>query len=388
ISQQPSGSVLVNNFSKKLIKNRIKMLNKMKTKRQILSFYAVLIPVLVLISFGISVKAQSQNEKVKQVIVLSDEKISPEELKVQIKNENGEFEDLDSVKLNLVETSKLPDGSVVEVSFEGDFSEMNQEVLKTKVSDLNRFKNQNPKNIEHINVNKNDGKSTIIIRYKDGKKNDTIIYNSGQLDDERFKNSDEILSNEKLNKKIKEVWLWNSDKSDYLVYKNGKFQGNLSEFNKDSIILLNDLNGKIKNINPQLLSTIDLQGMPEGTLFQVDSISGNGQKLIFQNGVAVKTGENTYYADAIKILEIKNEDNRIISHQSGDKNENKIILNGKEFKSKIYFVENKKVTQKQFEKITKNNNYKISHIISDDAKMIKKYGKEISTSGIVLATKK
>ena len=319
ISQQPSGSVLVNNFSKKLIKNRIKMLNKMKTKRQILSFYAVLIPVLVLISFGISVKAQSQNEKVKQVIVLSDEKILPEDVKVQIKNENREFEDLDSVKLNLVETSDLP----------------------------------NPVKFEDKTLSEPDSK-------------------------------------------LKEVWLWNSDKSDYQVYKNGKFQGNLSELTKDSVILLNDKNPiklpKIKNSDSTiiLLNGKDLREIPKGLSILVDSIETKNQKIYLKNGKALKVGENGFnvFSDEMKVQPKNKKGSTVIAYQSGEKNESNIIVNGKNFKNSSYFVGNKKVTKKEFDKITENKHYKISYIISDDAKMVKKYGKEVSTNGIVLAEKK
>lgn len=74
ISQQPSGSNLVNSFSKKLIKNRIKMLNKMKTHKQFVAYYAILVPVMILASIGLSAQVQSKDKKVEKVLILKDEK--------------------------------------------------------------------------------------------------------------------------------------------------------------------------------------------------------------------------------------------------------------------------------------------------------------------------
>lgn len=364
ISQQPSGSVLVNNFSKKLIKHRIKMLNKMKTKKQILSFYAVLIPALVLISIGISVQAQSQNEKVKQVIVLSDEKIEPENVRVQIKNENGEFKDLDSVNLKLVETSKFPGGSAIVVNSNGNVSQFPQdEIGFGRTATWEDLKEINPNEIATVDIKKDGKVEKIILTYKGSRIADTIIRPSGgvQAYSYSFKDSDKILSPKELKLKIQkgEIDL-NNPKNEWLkVWKENHFKEPL-EYNYN-------YNGNFefnKNENIKILKIEDLQNLPEGMTFEMDSLIGSGQKMFFKTGEPIKIKEN----------------------QLSDGST--IILNGSaKFNESEYYIEDKKVTKKQFDKIKNNKNYKISYIISDDPKLIKKYGKSISKEGIALATK-
>lgn len=345
ISQQPSGSVLVNNFSKKLIKHRIKMLNKMKTKKQILSFYAVLVPALVLISVGISVQAQSQNEKVKQVIVLSDEKIEPENVRVQIKNENGEFQDLDSVNLKLVETSKFPDGSAVIMNSDGTISQFPQQEIgfgrATSGEDLSKI---NPINIESVNVNKDGETSTIIIRYKDGKKNDTIA-------------NVRDLSN---------AYTYSYNDVDKIFFQKKSVHELLENWDKEA--------SKKVLSKPKVFTNEDLQKLPNGMTFEIDSLIGPEQKMFFKSGKATKIGDNEFSSSDLQIINFNTKNSKIIATYVGNE-------------PSAFYIDDKKVSKKQFERITKNKKYRISHIVSDDAKMIKKYGKGISKDGVALATK-
>lgn len=374
ISQQPSGSVLVNNFSKKLIKHRIKMLNKMKTKKQILSFYAVLIPALVLISIGISVQAQSQNEKVKQVIVLSDEKIEPENVRVQFRNEDGKFQDLDSVNLKLVETSKFPGGSAIVVNSNGNVSQFPQdEIGFGRTATWEDLKEINPNEIATVDIKKDGKIEKIILTYKGSRIADTIIRPSGgvQAYSYSFKDSDKILSPKELKFKIQkgEIDL-NNPKNEWLkVWKENHFKEPL-EYNYN-------YNGNFefnKNENIKILKIEDLQKLPEGMTFEVDSLIGPKQKMFFKSGKATKIGENEFSSSDMQIINFSTRDSKIVATYVGNDPSG-------------FYIDGKKVSKKQFEKITKNKNYRISHIVSDDSKMIKKYGKGISKEGIALATK-
>lgn len=374
ISQQPSGSVLVNNFSKKLIKNRIKMLNKMKTKKQIISLYAVLIPALVLISIGISVQAQSQNEKVKQVIVLSDEKIEPENVRVQIKNENGEFQDLDSVNLKLVETSKFPDGSAVVMNSDGKISQFpQQEIGFGRVATWEDLKEINPNEIATVDIKKDGKFDKIILTYKGSKTADTIIRPSEAVHAYAytFDNSDKILSPKELKQKIKkgEIDL-NNPKNEWLkVWKEKGFEEPLvyNYVQTTAKVFTND----------------DLKNLPDGMTFKIDSLIGPNQITFFKTGKATKIGENEFSSDQMTIM-----DKNVLKTYPARGQTNTIILNGTaKFNESDYYIDDKKVSKKQFDKITKNKNYRISYITSDDSRFIKKYGKKVSTEGIVLATK-
>ncbi|WP_084015352.1 M56 family metallopeptidase [Moheibacter sediminis] len=378
ISQQPSGSVLVNNFSKKLIKHRIKMLNKMKTKKQILSFYAVLIPALVLVSIGISVQAQSQNEKVKQVIVLSDEKIEPENVRVQIKNENGEFQDLDSVNLKLIETTKFPDGSAVVMNFDGTISEFeNQDIAFGRAATWEDLKEITPSEISTVDIMKDGKVDKIIITYKDVRKSDTIVRPSVGVQGYAysFKDSDKILSPKELKLKIQkgEIDLDNPKNEWLKVWKEKGFNEPI-EYSHYYKTPENIIFKKNNPINYKIFKTEDLQKIPEGMTFEIDSLLGPEQKMFFKNRKVTKTGDNTFSSDGIKIINFNTKGSKLVANYIGN------APSG-------YYIDGKKVSKKQFEKTTKNKNYRISHIISDDPKMIKKYGKGISKDGVALATK-
>src|SRR5690606_4363410 len=271
--------------------------------------------------------------------------------------------------------------------------------------DLDKIK---PDEIASITVEKKDKDKTIfVIYYKDNRKNDTIL--KRETYNYPFDKNDSVISPRILEKKIREANKNNDsirnlirklpqhefiDPADYASYhkllENWDTKKGKVEFMPRTQITP-DLPKLIKvDTTAILLNGKDLREVESGVWISVDSISDKNKNMYFENGKALKLGNNAFstFSDEMEVLPKNKKGSTVIAYQAGEKNENKIILNGKEFKSKNYFVENKKVTQKQFEKITKNNNYKISHIISDDAKMIKKYGKEISTSGIVLATKK
>lgn len=359
ISRQPSGSVLVNNFSKKLIKHRIKMLNKMKTRKQILSFYAVLIPVLVLISVGISVQAQSQNEKVKQVIVLSDEKIEPENVRVQIKNENGEFQDLDSVNLKLVETSKFPDGSSVVMNFDGTLSELpTQEIEFGRAATWEDLKEINPNEIATVDIKKDGKVEKIILTYKGSRIADTIIRPSGgiQAYSYSFKDLDKVLSPKELKLKIQkgEIDL-NNPKNEWLkVWKEKGFKEPIEynytqnfEFNKDEIF---------KTLKMDSLSLKKFENLP------------NGYSVVFPE----------------KIKELKTINYKFIPNENNVYS--KIPLdNILEGKKPLVFIDGEVSTMKKIRKLENNKDYQIVYFQSEA--MISKYGKK-AKDGVLMAKKK
>lgn len=361
ISQQPSGSVLVNNFSKKLIKHRIKMLNKMKTKKQILSFYAVLIPALVLISIGISVQAQSQNEKVKQVIVLSDEKIEPENVRVQIKNENGEFQDLDSVNLKLVETSKFPDGSAVVMNFDGTLSELpKQEIGFGRAATWEDLKDINPNDISTIDINKEGKLEKIIITYKDVRKSDTIIRPTGVVHaySYSFKDSDKILSPKELKMKIQkgEIDL-NNPKNEWLkVWKEKGF--------KEPIEYTYSYNSNFEFNTDVLYEN-----------YKIDSL--DYKKITnLPKGMSVVIPQEMKELNAVNFEFIPNRNN-MRSEIQLDK-----IINGK---NPLVLIDGKVSTMKKIRKLEKNKDYQIIYLQSDA--MTSKYGKK-AKDGVLMAKKK
>lgn len=358
ISQQPSGPVLVNNFSKKLIKNRIKMLNKMKTKKQILSFYAVLIPALVLISVGISVQAQSQNEKVKQVIVLSDEKIEPEDLKIQIKNENGEFQDLDSINLKLVEASKFLDGSAVVMNFDGNVSNLEtKDIMYGKGATWEDLKGINPSEISTIDIKKDGKVEKIIITYKDVRKSDTIIRPSGAVQGYAysFKDSDKILSPKELKMKIQkgEIDL-NDPENEWLkVWKekgfNEPFEYNYTEnfeFNKDELY---------KTFKMDSLTYKKITNLPKGISVVVPQEIKETRMVNYE---FIPNPKNVYTEIPFKNFESK---------------------------KPLVLIDGEISTMKKIKKLENNKDYQIVFIQSD--KMISKYGKK-AKNGVLMAQKK
>jgi|GEM_PF-6508869 len=413
ISQQPSGSVLVNNFSKKLIKNRIKMLNKMKTKKHIASFYVVLIPVLVLVSVGISVQAQSRNEKVKQVIVLSDEKIEPENIKGQIKNEKDEFEELDSTKITLHPAKEFEDNGMIILDATGNRLRILDTGKPGKLSWEDLFK-INPSEIASMNVDKSGDKTSIIIRYKDGRKNDTIVkpeniaYGySFSADEMRIHNKEDgqdatilrpekivkdggtILSPKELKEKIQKGefdlnkpengWMkkWKQDNFkepiDYSSYHKLLDNWDSGVYKKDKGI----------KILPQFIPDYYLKAPG------FNSPHLEYQSSTLKNGVGIKTDGNKVIvsSDGMDVQPKEGQGSTIIASTPSDGNT--IVINGKkQLQNLSYFIGSKKVSKKEFDKIINNDEYKISYIISDDPKMIKKYGKGIATDGIGLATKK
>lgn len=156
ICQQSSDSRLVNNFSKKLIQHRIKMLNKMKTNHQILIVYFLILPVLFLASIALSAQIQSQNPKIKQVIVITEDGVEKSQVEVRLKNEKGE--------------SAVVDSALVQV-IPGDLSHYQSEAIRLNE---NEGLITNPGIIERVDVSTQNGKNTVIITYKNHLPNDTI----------------------------------------------------------------------------------------------------------------------------------------------------------------------------------------------------------------------
>lgn len=365
ISQQPSGSVLVNNFSKKLIKNRIKMLNKMKTRKQILSFYALLIPALLLISIGISVQAQSQNEKVKQVIVLSEEKIDPQDLRIQIKNENGEFENLDSANLKLVETTKFPGGSAVVMKSDGTLHEM-----ENKVFDWQQLVDINSENIATVDVHKEGKKDKIIIVYKNDQKSDTIVIpdNGVYAQAYTFKDFDQIFSPKELKMKIQK----------------GEFDLNkpenrwMKQWKKDNFKEPVDYHGYYKlleNWDGDVYKTRKIEIIPNPDAiyrtFKMDSLAlknypdlPKGYSAVYPQDFKIYKRENLKFTPVVK--EFKFLDN---------------IGN----KKPLVIIDGKISTLKKLRKLEGNKEYQIFYMESEA--MIKKHGKK-AKDGVIIAKKR
>lgn len=244
ISQQSSGSSLVNNFSKKLIKHRIKMLNKMKTKNQITIVYIFLLPLFLGVSLGLSAQVQSQNKKVQQVVVLSSEKLNADEVQVQIKNENGEFETLDSTDITIIPTQS--NSLSVITSQERTESSLN------KIQDLEN---------STIRV-KRSSENPITIIFQNENKNDTIFLQNLEFGVPEFDfNKLNIISQEKLKELIEKgtidlnkkenQWITKSyinidslfKSQDSLVLKNAKIIQNIQ---KPDIIQIKNNNDKNK----------------------------------------------------------------------------------------------------------------------------------------------
>lgn len=93
-------SEFVNNFSKKLIKNRIKMLNKTKTSKNFI--YFLTFPLVSFMAFGVAVKAQSDSVKINQIVVIYDDEVKKDDLQIMQKNEKGEYEPIDSAKTIII----------------------------------------------------------------------------------------------------------------------------------------------------------------------------------------------------------------------------------------------------------------------------------------------
>lgn len=352
ISQQPSGPVLVNNFSKKLIKNRIKMLNKMKTKKQILSFYALLIPVLMLVSIGISVKAQSQNEKVKQVIVLSDEKIEPEDIRIQIKNENGEFKDVDSVNLKMVEAPKFSEGSALIMRFDSEFK---------KSFDTKDFDHINPQDISTIDVRKNGENEQIIIVYKGNRKSDTILSSNSRTFSYTFNDAGSVISPKELKMKVQKgdfdldkpenQWMKQWKKNDFKEPIDYHELQNGDGVYKVRRIEINPQSGEIyKAFKTDTIEFKNYYTLPKGA-------------VVFPEGVGVYRKENQTFPI---LREFKFLDN---------------IGN----KKPLVIIDGKVSSLKKIRKLEGNKDYDILYLKSDA--MIRKFGNK-AKDGVLIAKKK
>ncbi len=359
----------------------------MKTKKQILSFYAVLIPALVLISIGISVQAQSQNEKVKQVIVLSDEKIEPEDVRIQIKNENGEFEELDSSYLEVIPINQAPI-SVFVNSNQEDEKMFFEQKWNFKNPDWEKIQKEDPKNISSVHVNKDSDKNTIIIRYKDGRKNDTIIKNQDLAYGYayEFKDEDKIISPKELKLKIMkgEIDLTNPKNEWLKVWKENHFKEPIN-YNYNGNFEFN------KNKNIKFFTNEDLQKLPNGMTFEIDSLIGPEQKMFFKRGKVTKTGDNAFYSDDMQIIYKDKKDKNEIKYWKRDQEKDSYGIpkisfeNGK--KPKVY-IDGKVSTLKELKKIEKANSHKIQYMQSDGKEEIEKYGSPVSTHGVLIAIKK
>lgn len=326
----------------------------MKTKRQILSFYAVLIPALVLISVGISVQAQSQNEKVKQVIVLSEDKVNSDDIKVQVKNEAGEFEDLDSANIFTIPG----DGrEIIIVKTDEDRIKISQSGKPGNLS-WEQIDGINSNEIASVNVDKADDKSTIIIRYRDGRKNDTILRASPGVQGYGYTlgDFDKILSPKELKLKIqngdidlgdpKNEWLkkWkeNNFKEPFEYNYNGNF-----ELNKDEIF----------------------------KIFKMDSLTL--KKIAYlPNGYSIVTPK--------KFRDFKMENFEYIPNRNTVYSKIPLdnILKGKK---PLVLIDGEVSTMKKIRKLENDDDYEIFYIQSDA--MVAKYGKK-AKDGTLMAIKK
>lgn len=346
LSQQSSNSVLVNNFSKKIIKNRIKMLNKMKTKSRNSVFFMLSIPMMVMVSLGVSVKAQSQNGKIKQVIVLSEEDLNPEEIKVMTKGENDDFVPIDSEKVKIVSPTGLKSDTI-------RFQLGNQTFDKSKfikLKDKGGFDMYSDQLIIHTDsVTK---EKMMILKNKFNIKGDTLIFTKdGVFGNKDFKFDD---------------YLKNIPDDLVTKFENAKEFSNFSN-----------------------------------ELFQQKDVS-NFQKM-FENGkegIYSKTNAQFYKLNEAGEFELLNENFSFDNDKSksGSKNSKtkyhikkqddqgtvipEIALKGK--KTPKIFIDGKLSDLKSLRKIEAAKTHRIVYMTSNDEANIKKYGKEVK-NGILMA---
>lgn len=347
----------------------------MKTNSKTPLIFRLSIPLMVLISFIVSVKAQSQGGKVKQVIVLSEDGINPDEVKVMTQNENGEFVPLDQDMIMVVTPDDLNEEKKSDtVLIPGEKLNLSTNGLKKIITDGSGFSVSADQII--IYTDSISKEQMMILKDKFNIKSDTlIITKNGVFGNKDFKFPDGKEWNQKNPEKF---------------FPNGQ-QWNPKDLEKNfpKLQSVPELNGLLIPKNPQ---SPDYSGYP---------------KLLenWEGGVYSKSNVKIYEPDENGILQLKGDlpqiDPGLLKFKENNakgSSKTKIHQNSKEGvngipaqafkngKTPKIFIDGKLSTMKELEKAVKAQSHKIEFITSNDEANIKKYGKEVKT-GVLVATK-
>ncbi|MFA5620190.1 MAG: M56 family metallopeptidase [Weeksellaceae bacterium] len=415
VSQQPQTVGQVNNFSKKLIKNRILMLNRIRTQKQIARISILLIPLLLLISCGVAVKTQSRNEKVKRVIIFEDDNSNQEVVKIKNFDEKTTSDSLVGDDIVYI----LPDTDDGNYSKNGDTLFLPKTRFKVDMSKFDKLNFPDALSVNSdaiiIKTDSITNDQLMILKNKFKSNGDTIFLskngvfghqnnlkklfeeNQSQYD-ELFKQSQEMLEKSK-NFKMPEM----SEKEIQKLFKQGQeFKEKYKDFKAPELsedirkqgqeMLEKAKNFKIPEIQRPNIPLHNLPNLKDpnssGDYSDYPKLLDNWKGSIYPNNIIESNPNNQTKNSRTKII-MQNSKN-LYENFNMMKLDNKTSVippisfqNGRNPK---IFIDGRESDLKKLKEIEANGSHKIVFMTSNDPSNIEKYGKTVK-KGVIIAVK-
>lgn len=378
VSLQPQTSSLVNNFSKNLIKSRIEMLNRMRTGNRFSKIYLFSIPLILIISCGVSVKTQSQNAKVKQIIILTEDG-DTERVKVIANNRSEHADSTVSDSLIILNSGEKP----IKISKNSAtilIPKTRIVIDKSNLEKLNLKKELSLMSDEISLLSDSITKDQmLILKNKFKLKGDTIYITKDGI----FSTKDFLPENFEKNKSNLENLLKNHS-SIPGIPENLNLQKSIDP--KEFFPKAQGLD-KLPNMTDNFKQEPDYSDYPKLLENWKGGIYSNENILFFErdeNGVLKEVKPKTNRRKAFNLKDVKS--NSYVQRAQNDFETFVIpeisFQNGKN--PKIY-IDGKESTLSQLRKIEANKTHQIAYMTSNDAEKIQQYGQDISVNGIIIA---
>lgn len=348
---------LTNNFYNSLIKKRIDMLQKNRSKNLMQFKFALIIPALIAFVFTFNTKVIAQQKKLKTVEIQSDHEI-------EVITKDFQKNDLESLKNRLASNNVTFKYSKLKYNNNNEIISIKIDV-KTKSGNTGNLSQNSSKPIQPIQIRYNNINGSLSLGNASDDYFDYTLFSSSENGDKIHKkiiiekdgDHDMIFISGDSTKVIKH-------KGDGLVYISEDDHGN---FEKHVIKVKKE--GNTSNV--WISKDGDTTKMEKIKIIEIDEDDHGTHKMILKSVSESKDDENVFILKTDSDINASNDD--------------KVIFHTKSGKDPLFILDGKEISKEKMEDIAPENIESMNVLKGEMA--IKKYGEKAKDGVIIIKTK-
>ena len=358
---------LTSNFYNSLIKNRINMLQKNRSRKLMHFKFALIIPVLITFIFTFNTKVIAQQKKLKTIEIQSD-------YEVEIITKDFQKNDLKSLKSRLAKNNVTFKYNKLKYNNNGEIIAIKIDV-KTKSGNSGNLSQNSSKPIQPIQIRYNNTNGELSLgNVSDDYLSNSLVYNSGNKGDFRIfssKNSGDY-------KKV----VIEKDGGHNMIFVSGDSTKVIKQKGDGFVFISDDDNGNIEK------HVIKIK--KDGNTSNI-WVSTDGDTTKLKNIEIIEIDEDDHGTHKMILKSVsESKDNRNVTILETDinasNNDEKVIFHTKSGKDPLFILDGKEISKEKMESISPEEIESINVLKGENA--IKKYGEKGKDGVIIINTKK